>query len=144
MRDYAKQVDTIRQCVKSEKFCAECEYAKFGTGSRCKEAMANDAADAIEELQAERDRYKEAFEQENSARITAMEVALRRWISVEERLPDKNYAVIGYCVGNGCIFTVYHDGEKWRHFSQRTDPVFYPVTHWMPLPSVPKEVRDEV
>lgn len=72
------------------------------------------------------------------------------WISVKDRLPEKNRAVL--CIlkfrygESGLRFTglLYLDNEnKWHNFFSAGD-VFglneiYEVTHWMTLPDPPKE-----
>ena len=69
-----------------------------------------------------------------------LEAAAPKWISVEERLPEKMYSA--------CL--VYSDGyiqvACWSHDKMGWDVWFYvdgeydpDVTHWMPLPEPPKE-----
>lgn len=78
-----------------------------------------------------------------------------RWISVEERLPERNTSVLVYAIGNTDGFWGEHvtaiadrflfkffpssKGEEkwsspWQYF--HTD---YKITHWKPLPEPPKE-----
>lgn len=78
-----------------------------------------------------------------------------KWISVEDRLPEKMYEKLKYysrrqvfIVKNnrGVVFAAYfnfksRDGKIKNYFS----PVSYPrilknITHWMPLPSPPEDV----
>lgn len=67
------------------------------------------------------------------------------WISVDDRLPDKNVMVLGF------IHTVYADGGSWDNIlvmELSSAGYFVPfncsairdnrVTHWMPLPDAPK------
>jgi len=62
--------------------------------------------------------------------------ASRRWIPVEEELPETN--VLCYCRGECFVGFVDSDGE-WHHsFGTSED-----VTHWQPLPELPKETTDE-
>ena len=102
-----------------------------------------EAATALEQLQAENDRLKEEAQQ-------------MRWIPVEERLPEPNTGD-GYWVakkgprGNTMMkLAQYSDygmamsidavtDITWRDwdFSKITD-----VTHWMPLPKLPKEEKE--
>ena len=76
------------------------------------------------------------------------------WISVKERLPDKEekyhlcYAKGGYhciCLWTNDIFGLrsvyinhYKPGSKWG-WSMHTKPKYDEITHWMPLPEPPKE-----
>lgn len=102
--------------------------------------MCQEAADALEQLQAENDRLKE-------------EVQQMRWIPVEERLPEPNtgdrywvakkgprgntmmklaqYSDYGMAMSIDAVTDI-----TWRDwdFTKITD-----VTHWMPLPKAPKE-----
>ena len=71
--------------------------------------------------------------------LLAHGVTVQEWISVTERLPEKNVNCIvhyrhAYCDNDGyfAIGFCYHDGEKFQF-----DPA-YKVTHWMPLPKPPK------
>ena len=78
-----------------------------------------------------------------------------RWISVEERLPERNKEVLVYAIGDADGFWGKHviaiaerflfkffpsdEGKEkwsspWQYF--HTD---YKITHWMPLPEPPKE-----
>lgn len=61
-----------------------------------------------------------------------------KWTSVKTQLPEERCAVLGYCSKSMCVYTVYRQGKDWMHFSEHTAPVFYPVTHWMPLPESPR------
>ena len=63
-----------------------------------------------------------------------------RWISVEERLPEKGVFVVvyyGHFIGN--LMDVYMwDGECWRSSTGYLEDAEN-ITHWMPLPKPPKE-----
>ena len=67
-----------------------------------------------------------------------------RWISVEERLPDVDVDVVliiprieGPCIRVGWL----RKTGRWWAAGQGLVP--YEVTHWMPLPELPKEVPGE-
>ena len=115
--------------------------------ARC---AAIDAADAIEELTAERDEvnadsWKTAFEVERDE---------HRWIPVTERLPENEVPVLvvrrflgvkdcppktyvemaEYCYGDWVADSDEYKIARHRH----TDPLF-----WMPLPEPPKEEEGE-
>ena len=80
-----------------------------------------EAADAIEELS------------KLNAEITKRELKLRmskpRWIPVTERLPEKDQTVLAYCAeDNFCYISRMHQSFE-----------DYDVTHWIPLPKMPKD-----
>lgn len=66
------------------------------------------------------------------AYIRQLEAQVPRWISVEERLPKKWMQVLAY-TSDGYRETMVYDGHWWW---QRD--VIKNVTHWMPLPEMPK------
>ena len=81
---------------------------------------------------------------------------MSEWISVEDRLPEKNYEnVLVYCDGGNVQVTKYHEDrmslkwEKANHYTRRSfgklsghfmlcHELGYKVTHWMPLPKPPE------
>ena len=114
-------VQALRCCAEGE--CKDC--AMHEDKQRCQENLLDKAAEAIE-------------------RLTAENAALRekqRWIPVTERMPERDVNVLGWYKdnpfsqhrpgvvawnGNGWVFVYAH-----RYVTN--------VTHWMPLPPVPKE-----
>lgn len=67
--------------------------------------------------------------------------AIPEWISIKDRLPEKNGTVLGCYVDGDMEFLVYCKGEFLSY-----DEDGYPhkasyVTHWMPLPEQPKKVK---
>ncbi len=104
--------------------------------------MCQEAADALEQLQAENDRLKK-------------EVQQMRWIPVEERLPEEEGVYI-VCVDGEVkwdAYCMFEGVERWLCYDGRLNALYidpysskltreppYPrVTHWMPLPAAPKE-----
>lgn len=66
---------------------------------------------------------------------------MNRWISVSEALPEPLERVImcvgGIFVGEGWL---RENGDGWIRYDEllTVEEIFhYPVTHWMPLPSLP-------
>ena len=57
----------------------------------------------------------------------------RRWIPVEERLPDIGIEVLVYSEDDG-VCVDYYGGDSFG---------YYDVTHWMPLPEPPKEAINQ-
>jgi hypothetical protein len=68
-----------------------------------------------------------------SSRIAELE---NQWISVEDKLPDELQSVLSFSSYDGVFQSIYRAGNfkktlvVWEHLN---------VTHWMPLPSPPKE-----
>ena len=67
--------------------------------------------------------------------FTPEEVQVMRWIPVEERLPGEKQRVIVRCerVGTSVGWIL------WGNWMTDIGPGAGKVTHWMPLPKVPKE-----
>ena len=65
------------------------------------------------------------------------------WISVKDRLPedDATYLVYGRN-GYGIVFAVYYGDGEWLTWDDLTNITRF-VTHWMPLPPLPKEEENE-
>ena len=106
------------------------------------EDVLDEAATALEQIQAENDRLKE-------------EVQQMRWIPVEERLPSANDLVLVFSKDDEYGHTqhelakyMFHPtlGWDWCTFDNEYYewlPAFNRVTHWMPLPTLPKEENRE-
>lgn len=65
----------------------------------------------------------------------------RRWISVEDRLPEKSGDVL-VCSRGYCLPVPY--SQRWKAFNASdyddgTKHALNSVTHWMPLPEMPEE-----
>ena len=102
--------------------------------------MCQEAANALEQLQAENDRLKKEIQQ-------------MRWIPVEERLPEEEGVYI-VCVDGEVkwdAYCMFEGVERWLCYDGRLNALYidpysskltreppYPrVTHWMPLPPSP-------
>lgn len=64
------------------------------------------------------------------------------WISVKDRMPDKNGQYLCWfgknTIAKGAAIATYL--EMWKSFGSLESLETYPnVTHWMPLPEPPKE-----
>lgn len=55
-----------------------------------------------------------------------------KWISVKENVPEENVKVL-VCTEHGSVLTA-HYSRGWWHVAFGLK-----VTHWMPLPELPKE-----
>lgn len=71
-----------------------------------------------------------------------------QWISVEERLPEREQSVLVYSPQNEELFQIFDavfDGEMFRELDANdyaetlyTEGSYVGVTHWMPMPEPPK------
>lgn len=69
----------------------------------------------------------------------------RRWIPVSERLPNVFEGVLAYCPKNRNTYLLYINARGEWHFFDKTVVgalLDEAVTHWMPLPELPKEGAD--
>lgn len=71
-------------------------------------------------------------------------VTVQKWISVDDRLPE--YSNDGFAdamlVTDGFVqHMAYFVGGEWRfaESGEIKEPMWYRITHWMPLPKPPKE-----
>nr|WP_309467086.1 DUF551 domain-containing protein [Escherichia coli] len=64
------------------------------------------------------------------------------WIPVSERMPDENAEQqVLACFKGGDIWTLYYFEGRWDD-AYGIVPIRQDVTHWMPLPAAPQEVKD--
>ncbi|MCV0923040.1 DUF551 domain-containing protein [Escherichia coli] len=66
------------------------------------------------------------------------------WISCSERMPDDGQHVIILCDGAFVLYAQYRDGEFFdivRNGDEFFETQSRNVTHWMPLPEPPQEVK---
>ena len=75
--------------------------------------------------------------------IIANGVTVQEWISVKDRLPE--YSNDGFAdavlVTDGFVqHMAYFVGGEWRfaESGEIKEPMWYRITHWMPLPQLPK------
>lgn len=120
MTDYMELVSELRESAKWADRLAVLMGRDVGDS---KSPLMRKAADAIEELLA----------------------VVPHWISVEERLPEVEqsvlFCVFGRSVGEGTYRG--HDGfhHVWKMYAVAGTYWDNEVTHWMPLPTPPKEVE---
>ncbi|HDT6090135.1 TPA: DUF551 domain-containing protein [Raoultella ornithinolytica] len=75
-----------------------------------------------------------------TARICA---ELAGWIPVSEQMPDENTEQqVLACFKGGDISTLYYFEGRWDD-AYGIVPIRQDVTHWMPLPAAPQEVKGE-
>lgn len=110
---------------------------------------ANDAVEAVlEEAGSLEYTYKDLCSIEADYMI-ANGVTVQKWIPVAERLPDNNNPVLVYCTNttiSGGYITHIGSFNSGRYWFLRAEPGIatfpvreWQVTHWMPLPTPPKE-----
>ena len=121
MTDYRKLIAALRYCSSHDySECIGCPrfLSCVDNGDGNERNLMEFAADAIEELQAQ----------------------MPRWISVDERLPEKNRNYLVYAkikIGYGVVL----NGQGFERWNGREwlVPDKCTVTHWMPLPAPPEE-----
>ncbi len=65
-----------------------------------------------------------------------------KWIPVSEQMPDENTEQqVLACFKGGDISTLYYFEGRWDD-AYGIVPIRQDVTHWMPLPAAPQEVKD--
>lgn len=83
----------------------------------------------------------EALVRDATAYINQLEALVPKWISVKDREPEIGTVVIGYAKQNP--FSAY-DVMRVRNLGNGFEMIRYHeyvsnITHWMPLPEIPKE-----
>ena len=139
MIDCANLIHRLRECSKNDyETCMKCGAAQIRFCEDVKNVRMREAANKLEKFMAEIKRLNmeaDKFTQDNPMFSGSC------WVSTNDMKPPKNSAVLGYCGDYKCIFTMYWDGQDWRHFGGRDDKVFYVVTHWRQLPEDPEKVK---
>ena len=65
--------------------------------------------------------------------LIANGVTIQQWVSVEERLPEENTAVIA-ATDRGIVFQCWYAYDGWDLWEGNE----VTITHWMPIPEPPK------
>lgn len=123
-------LQALRYCSDPDfKGCSACKCFRYGD---CLERLVADAANLIERLNAENAELREKVPQ---------------WISVEDRLPEPGVPILVNYIGTDGL--PYADGVvAWTDWgalwwegslADSESEVTVPITHWMPLPPVPKD-----
>ena len=118
-------VQALRCCAKGLGHDDACENCKVGEIQNRREYIEFAAANVIERLSAENAALREKVPQ---------------WISVEERRPEPGKRVLatdGVFVGEA----IFARDSRWSGYGGGIlrDCIGSVITHWMPLPPVPKE-----
>lgn len=139
--------EEIKQCLFYCKggFCDRCPYAAAEDFSieDCTGRLAADALAYINQLEGQL---------RDATKMTTSTEPVPKWISVEDRLPERNTRVLVYAqekedgFEGKYVITIasYTDNlfgydisgwvEPWQYFFAS-----YEITHWMPLPEPPRE-----
>ncbi|HCO7531316.1 TPA: DUF551 domain-containing protein [Escherichia coli] len=118
---------------------------QFDDGRTC--AFHTDAQKAVQWLQAcDGNRVQEyvKLERLQNALSGNSPVTPDGWISCSERMPDDGQHVIILCDGAFVLYAQYRDGEFFdvvRNGEELFETQSRNVTHWMPLPEPPQEVK---
>ena len=147
MAEYSELIKALRHCIDPDTACDGCP--QIGNNGLCADMLYVEAADAIEELQAEAKKWESCtFNEQKEAfkylqRCRELESSRPHWVSVEERLPNDGDTVLIYCENTGGIVKSHYRefvsaGKKHSLFSGGAHFVKY----WMPLPEPPQEVQD--
>lgn len=127
-------------------YCEGCLYGIDAekAESDCVDALLKDALAYIQQL--------ENYIGELTEKVSQLEAAQPKWISVEDRLPEDNLNVLVYAIGDNENSVIAMTGythkmygyniegwrSPWQYFFYE-----YKITHWMPLPEPPKEDCNE-
>lgn len=136
MRSPAKIEHGVRCCASRN--VLKCHGCPYQGEPYCRERLLKDVQDYLKAIRKCGARIEQQVKQ--------LEVAQPKWISVEERLPEVGEVVLVRAkvkphesVSHDALtFASYWNDECWVvDFLDDTDEII--VTHWMLLPSVPKE-----
>ena len=96
---------------------------------------ANLVVELVERI-AELEKENVSLNEQNKRVCSEIAELENQWISVEDKLPDELQSVLSFSSYDGVFQSIYRAGNfkktlvVWEHLN---------VTHWMPLPSPPKE-----
>lgn len=110
-------------------YCDACIYCNWSSDCACNSRMCADALDYIQEL--------ENHIGELTEKVSQLEAAQPKWISVEERLPGYKEGMRFIVSRNdGTVCEGRFEVSNGRWYELTTDGLWeIEVTHWMPLPS---------
>ena len=125
--------NSLRICSTWETNCEECPYKTMKKAISCSAEMKRDSLTYIEQL----------------------EKKVPKWIGVEERMPEHGTDVLVLTApgtlsfGQNCVVAEYihprmeKSGVFINFYAGYDDKNILAVTHWMPLPELPKEDENE-
>lgn len=110
--------------------CAKCYYCCNEGISTCQWDLARDALEQIEVL--------EAIIKDKEKSLCELEQKVPKWVSVKDRLPDKE-SMLCLVISDGDLYVSHWHwggGGAWFFTDGEYD---CNVTHWMKVPELPKE-----
>ena len=128
----SKLIETLRFCGGKESCCSQCpsgDRVTEYTATECLCDLMQKAANAIEELRLQLESHRDS---ENAIRMEEKQATSDGWISVKDRLPEKNTDVLIYNIEEYMGTDFLTKDGKWFWNEE------LPPTHWMPLPEPPK------
>lgn len=100
--------------------------------------LEENAANAIEKLQAENERLKTVQEHQKQESNLVEIDQVNKWIPVTEMLPENYEAVLTFDGRSIHIMAHHHDFKEPFGIVKGNFMGYAPITHWMPLPEPPK------
>ena len=132
-------IKQLRYCANSDPVCKTASVCPYYDQTeeethdyRCVERLMEQAADAIEELQKAENFHKfnsEFWEGKYNS------LADEKWISVTERLPEKEDEAVIVLEKQGFALIDWRHDNKWAIL----DNNYGIATHWMPIPPPPMD-----
>ena len=116
MRTLKEIKDALDRCISDDKPCSSCVYDKFEAFKFCIDMMLIDTQNCICELEAK----------------------VPKWVSVKDRLPDKE-SMLCLVISDGDLYVSHwhwSDGGAWFFTDGECD---CNVTHWAKAPELPNE-----
>ena len=115
-------------------YCDACNYCNWSSDCACNSRMCADALEYIQQL--------ETHIGELTEKVAQLEAAQPKWISVEERSPERGVYFVR-CIHNytdndeyECYKVAIYLNKEYRWIDVGN---LLKVTHWMPIPELPKE-----
>ena len=126
--------------------CKDCPYVQDCIMTDGFSELAKDTLCYIQQLEADNAQQARCIENLTD-KLNATNDALPRWISVEERLPERGITKCSACVkcGDGLkrVVCASYNAELKLWTGWHGEKIGNEITHWMPLPEPPKEVSKE-
>lgn len=151
---YDNLVERLRNCASDTvEDCAGRPYQSDYKGAYCVDGIITEAAEAIEELIPFKNQVEKGMGLLDKA-DELLNAVKPHWIPVTERLPEENRIVIGFTPADGYMFVGYYFSyvwggktvTKWKIITamRSTQNITKKVTHWMPLPDLPRGISIDV